>query len=65
VICVSDDGVGFDPENGARGHGLALVNSRLEHMYGPAATFTIARRDGGGTNATLTFPFTASPEPAT
>ncbi len=62
VICVSDDGVGYNPENGMRGHGLALVNSRLEHMYGDAATFAIGRREGGGTQATLTFPYSASPE---
>jgi two-component system, LytTR family, sensor kinase len=62
VICVTDDGIGFNPENGTRGHGLALVNSRLDHMYGGAATFTIARRDGGGTEAILTFPYTASPQ---
>ena len=62
VICVSDDGAGFDAANASRGHGLALVNSRLDHMYGGAATFTIGRRDGGGTQATLTFPFSASPE---
>jgi two-component system LytT family sensor kinase len=65
VICVTDDGVGFNPAEGTRGHGLALVNSRLDHMYGGAATFTIARRDGGGTQATLTFPYSAAPEAAT
>jgi two-component system, LytTR family, sensor kinase len=64
VICVSDDGVGFDPVNGSRGHGLALVSSRLDHMYAGAATFAIARREGGGTQATLTFPYTASPKAA-
>ena len=51
VICVSDDGTGFDAANASRGHGLALVNSRLDHMYGGAATFAIGRRDGGGTRS--------------
>ena len=65
VICVSDDGVGFDPDGANRGHGLALVNSRLYHMYGDAATFTIERRDGGGTQATLTFPYSVASGAAT
>ena len=62
VICVSDDGVGFEPKTSERGHGLAIVSSRLDHLYGGAATFAIARRDGGGTQATLTFPYTGAPE---
>jgi two-component system, LytTR family, sensor kinase len=56
VISVSDDGSGFAPA-GRGGHGLELVRSRLAHMYGDAASFTIASRDGGGTQAVLTFPY--------
>jgi two-component sensor histidine kinase len=64
VIQVSDDGSGFDAERATRGHGLSLVTSRLDHMYGGAATFAIARRESGGTLATLIFPYT-SPEEQT
>jgi two-component sensor histidine kinase len=59
IVSVRDDGVGFAP-NGAAGHGLELVRSRLAHMYGDAASFTIARGDTGGTQAVLTFPYAAS-----
>jgi two-component system, LytTR family, sensor kinase len=60
VISVSDDGTGFAPVGNSGGHGLDLVRSRLVHMYGDTATFTIARRDGGGTCAVLTFPYAVS-----
>jgi signal transduction histidine kinase len=60
VIRVSDDGTGFAPGSGGGGHGLALVRSRLGHMYGDAASFTIARGHDGGTEAILTFPYATS-----
>ncbi len=56
LICVSDDGVGFDPKAGA-GIGLSNVASRLEHMYGPSASFKIESRAEGGTLATVRLPF--------
>ena len=57
VIRVSDDGVGFVP-TATRGIGLSNVASRLAHMYGAQASFTIEPRVEGGTIATLCFPFT-------
>jgi len=59
VISVCDDGTGFAPA-GEGGHGLDLVRSRLAHMYGSDGTFTIGAREGGGTQAVLSFPFTAA-----
>jgi LytS/YehU family sensor histidine kinase len=64
VISVADDGSGFAPGEDAAGHGLDLVRSRLSHMYGDAARFTIGRREGGGTLATLSFPYAASQDAA-
>jgi two-component system LytT family sensor kinase len=59
VISVSDDGLGFAPVEGRAGHGLDLVRSRLGHMYGDAAFFTIGSGGDGGTRAVLTFPYVA------
>ncbi len=56
VIRVSDDGVGFD-SNSQNGIGLSNVASRLEHMYGAGASFSIESRAEGGTLATLRLPF--------
>ena len=65
VISVSDDGVGFAPAAGANGgHGLALVRSRLQHMYGGAASLAVSARAGGGTQAVLTLPFARAGAPA-
>jgi LytS/YehU family sensor histidine kinase len=58
VILVDDDGVGFNPAAlPESGRGLALVRSRLDHMYGAAASFAIGAREHGGTHAVLTLPF--------
>lgn len=58
VIEVVDNGMGI-PESGivARGHGLANVESRLQHMYGQDCTFAIGARPEGGTRVRLVFPF--------
>ncbi len=56
VICVSDNGLGFDA-TAPRGIGLSNVVARLQHLYGSDATFDIKARDGGGTLATLSLPF--------
>ncbi len=56
IVNVSDDGVGLGTST-RRGHGLANVESRLIHMYGSASAFSIAPRNGGGTTATLRFPY--------
>jgi two-component sensor histidine kinase len=57
VISVDDDGLGFDPD-ARRGIGLNNVASRLTHMYGDKASFTIAARAEGGTRAIVTLPYT-------
>ena len=56
VIDVEDDGLGFD-DHARRGIGLQNVDSRLAYMYPNESSFTIAARPGGGTRATLTFPY--------
>ncbi len=56
VVDLTDDGAGFG-EDAPRGHGLANIESRLFHMYGAASAFSIAPLSGGGTRATLRFPY--------
>jgi two-component sensor histidine kinase len=56
VISVTDDGNGIAVD-AARGIGLKNIESRLSHMYGAAATFSIGPRADGGTRATIVFPF--------
>jgi LytS/YehU family sensor histidine kinase len=58
VIEVSDDGCGCEP-NPRRGIGLENVRSRLAHLYGSAASFSLEARAGGGTRAILTFPYSS------
>lgn len=55
-IRLSDDGSGFNP-NAKPGIGLINVRSRLAHMYGDKASFTIAPRSEGGTLAIVRIPF--------
>jgi two-component system, LytTR family, sensor kinase len=62
VIDVCDNGRGV-PENIKGGIGLSNVRSRLEQMYGTAASFSIAPRKEGGTCATIALPYAAG-EPA-
>jgi two-component system, LytTR family, sensor kinase len=61
VIDVRDNGVGIRPNGTSEHHGLANVRSRLSHMYGDDAAFTIAPASGGGTLATLRIPFALIP----
>jgi LytS/YehU family sensor histidine kinase len=56
IIEVRDDGSGCAPQ-ARSGIGLTNVRSRLAHLYGDAASFSLEARDGGGTRAILTFPF--------
>ncbi|MBV9270365.1 MAG: histidine kinase [Candidatus Eremiobacteraeota bacterium] len=58
LIDVCDNGRGVPPTIKG-GIGLNNVRSRLEHMYGSAASFSIAPRKEGGTCATIALPFTA------
>jgi LytS/YehU family sensor histidine kinase len=56
VIEVADDGVGYD-DSATNGIGISNILSRLEYMYGDRASFAIARRENGGTLATVTLPY--------
>lgn len=55
-VCDNGRGIGASAKGGI---GLSNVRSRLEHMYGSAASFTICPRNEGGTRATIALPFTA------
>jgi two-component system, LytTR family, sensor kinase len=59
-ITVLDDGVGlpvdFDLDRQS-GTGLRNVRSRLQHLYGSAATFDISRTGSSGTRVTIRLPF--------
>lgn len=58
-LSVSDDGAGlaegFDIDSDA-GVGVGNLRSRLRHMYGDRAEFSLERRSGGGTIALLSVP---------
>ncbi len=56
VIELCDDGCGFTSAK-TGGIGLRNVASRLEHLYGDGAYFSIEPRYEGGTRATMIFPF--------
>lgn len=58
VITVSDDGAGIDTAMEIpKGHGIENTRERLRALYGDRASLTLARRDGGGTIATLRIPY--------
>jgi sensor histidine kinase YesM len=57
VLEVEDDGVGLDAAAGNKGIGLANTRARLEQLYGEAYRFTLEGADGGGTRATVEFPY--------
>ena len=63
VLTVEDDGVGRQVES-ADGVGLTNTRGRLEAMYGPDATVTMAPRERGGTIVTVRLPFRTSATPA-
>lgn len=58
-VWVSDDGAGlppgFDLDRDA-GTGLSNIRVRLQQLYGPDATMTVATRPGGGTVVTVLLP---------
>jgi signal transduction histidine kinase len=59
VIEVSDNGPGF-PENGSRGQGVGLTNTRrrLENLYGSDQELILTERaDGSGVRACVRIPF--------
>ncbi|MBD5654103.1 MAG: histidine kinase, partial [Candidatus Eremiobacteraeota bacterium] len=55
VIDVMDNGIGYAP-SGRHGHGLRNVESRLQHTFGAASSFSIESRPGGGTHVRLSYP---------
>jgi len=63
LLCIEvlDDGPGLDraPEDALRaGVGLSTTEARLRHLYGEAASLTIANRTGrGGTRVAITLPY--------
>ena len=57
VIAVRDNGRGLRQNGAIERHGLANVRERLAHMYGDAASFTIAPARDAGTEVTLRIPF--------
>ena len=50
VLRVADDGVGFDPEQASRGHGLKNMQTRAHQIGG---TLTLTGRPGEGTSVRL------------
>ena len=59
VIDVLDDGDGAVQEamGTRRGIGLNNIRTRLETLYGPAATFTISHTAGAGTRVSIEIPY--------
>ena len=56
VLTVYDDGPGYSPPSDA-GVGLANTRARLDTLYGEAGLLQVASAEGGGTIATIRFPF--------
>ncbi|MGH7594377.1 MAG: sensor histidine kinase, partial [Gemmatimonadales bacterium] len=59
VIEVRDDGPGLRSgamERRRDAIGLKATRARLEHLYGPAFTFAVVNRDGGGAVAEVVLP---------
>ncbi|WP_345777621.1 histidine kinase [Dyella sp. LX-1] len=53
---VDDDGLGL-PDGMAEGLGLGNTRTRLQVLFGDAASVALARRDEGGTRVELRFPY--------
>lgn len=62
TLTVGNDGpsLPIDPEKSRTGVGISNVRSRLESQYGNASALTVKNRDGGGVEATFSFPLTFS-----
>lgn len=56
LLRVTDDGVGLANPH-ARGVGLSNIERRLLALYGGEHSFALARREGGGTVATVRIPY--------
>jgi two-component system LytT family sensor kinase len=57
VITVQDNGPGLASSSPEQGVGLRNTESRLEQLYGEAASFTLRSPDGGGVVATIRVPY--------
>ena len=58
AMSVADTGLGFGrAATAGTGVGLANIRERLQLLYGPKASLTIAENPGGGTLATITVPY--------
>ena len=57
-MSVEDDGPGLEAANAMKPSGIGLTNTRarLMQMYGDAAKFSIASREGRGVVATIALP---------
>jgi signal transduction histidine kinase len=57
-ISVIDDGAGIDAEAAnVKGHGIENTRERLRALYGEQASLVVARRETGGTIATMRVPY--------
>jgi sensor histidine kinase YesM len=61
-VSVSDDGPGFDPSARPAGHGLALLEDRLQMLYGGRAALAVASRSG---SSQVTVDVPTNPQPPT
>ncbi len=58
ALSVADTGLGFGKAATAgTGVGLANIRERLQLLYGPAASLTVAENPGGGTRVTVAVPY--------
>ena len=58
AVCVSDTGLGFGrAATAGTGVGLANIRERLQLLYGPKATLTVAENQPSGTKVTITVPY--------
>ncbi|QNK03770.1 histidine kinase [Dyella telluris] len=57
LLRVDDDGIGLPPGGAREGIGLGNTRTRLDMLFGDAATVELQRRANGGTRVELRFPF--------
>lgn len=60
LLCVDDDGIGLPPDGAKEGIGLGNTRTRLDMLFGNAATVELQRKEAGGTRVELRFPFQES-----
>lgn len=57
ILRVDDDGIGLPVEGAREGIGLGNTRSRLDMLFGTAASVDLQRKPEGGTRVELRFPF--------